>query len=675
METQIQLHIEARESFADGMVFADSGPYERLWGRVEFALDPSSARYDQVVDIEHAPRRADGTVEFSTDIYILKPVELARGNGRLIYEVNNRGTKLLLQFLNDGLQHEQPASEAHGGNGFLMRRGYTVVWSGWQGDVLGLEGRLSMQLPVATRDGKAITGVVRTEFAPGYEGTGYALNQNFGNREGIFSIPLSGNAYTASYETTSLDTSKASLTVREYETDPRLPIPPQEWKFARLDDAGSVVESKTDCLLPDGFKRGWIYELMYSATNPVVMGLGFTGVRDLIDWLRHDKLDVAGNPNPLRESEVGIEKAYAWGCSQSARFLREFVYRGYNEDRAGNAVFEGVCPFVSGAGRVALNYRFAQPGRYPRQHFDHLFPSDQFPFAYPVIFDPLTGKNDGILQRPSSDPFVLHTQSASEYWQRRGSLVHTDVMGEDLEDHEKARVYLFASAEHAPDPLQVPRDELARYPTNPLNVGALLRAMQDNLDDWVSRGVVPPDSRVPRREDATAVSGEQVRASFPVVPEVDTLPSPNRLFVQDHGEDFEAGLFSLEPPTEDQEREYAVLVPSVDQDGNDIPGIRGPGLAVPFATYTGWNFRRLGEAEHSMAAVYGSYLAFPATESERAENKDSRVSLETRYPNLDEYVARVTEAARGLVEQRLLLEEDAERFIALARSVGPRPAI
>ena len=326
---------------------------------------------------------------------------------------------------------------------------------------------------------------------------------------------MSGNAYTQGYETASLDPAKATLTFREYETDPRVPVRPEDWSFAGLDEAGEVVESATDCLLPAGFRRGWIYELLYTAKNPLVMGLGFTGVRDLIDWLRHDDVDSDGAPNPLRESGTGIEKAYGWGCSQSARFLREFVYRGYNEDRGGKAVFDGICPFVAGAGRVTLNYRFAQPGRYPRQHFDHLFPSDQFPFAYSVIDDPLTGQTDGILKRPESDPFVVHTQASSEYWQRRGSLVHTDVMGEDLADHEKSRVYLFASAEHAPDPLQGPREGLARYPTNPLDVGSLLRAMQDNLDDWVTRGTLPPESRVPRRGDGTALSGDEVLGSFP----------------------------------------------------------------------------------------------------------------------------------------------------------------
>ena len=573
--------LKGREPFATATTFGEVGAYERLWGKVEFAVDPKSPRYRCLVDIEHAPRDANGLVTFSTDFYMLKPIELERGNARLIYEVNNRGAKLLLQFLNDAVQDEHPATLEHAGNEFLMRRGYTLVWSGWQGDILPVEGRMAMRLPVATNEGDLITGVVRTEFAPGYEGTGYALNQSYDHHEGIFSIPLSGNAYTRGYETVSRDTVEASLTCREYETDPRLAVPPEDWAFACLDEAGNAVESTTDCLLPGGFKPGWIYELVYTAKNPLLMGLGFTGVRDLIDWLRHDDLDTDGTPNPLRESGAGIEKAYAWGCSQSARYLREFIYRGYNVDRSGDAVFDGVCPFVAGAGRVALNYRFAQPGRYPRQHYDHLYPSDQFPFAYPVIHDPLTGKTDGILKRPESDPFVLHTQSSSEYWQRRGSLVHTDVTGEDLADHEKARVYLFASAEHAPDPLEGPREGLARYPTNPLEVGALLRAMQDNLDDWVSRGIAPPDSRVPSRNDASAVTAEEVRTVFPTFVAVKPPGSANRLFVQDHGEDFEDGVFSIEPPTEDRGREYVVLVPSVDPDGNDIPGIRAPGWQYP----------------------------------------------------------------------------------------------
>ena len=666
LETQITLRTHGRESFADDAEFGDSGRYERLWGEVEFAVDPTAPQYRDIVDLDLAPARADGRVEYSTDFYMLRPAEFQRGNGRLLFEVINRGTKLLLNLVNDAVQLERPGALEHAGNGYLLRRGYTLLWSGWQGDILPGAGRMTMRLPTPLRDARPVTGIVRTEFAPGYAGTGYFVSQKLGQREGIFSIPLSGNDYTESYETNSLDTAGATLTCREYETDSREVIPPGDWSFARLDGSGATLPSSKHCFLSTGFRRGWIYELIYTAKNPPVLGLGFTGVRDLVSFLRHASHDAAGSINPLREGDLGVEKAYAWGCSQSARYLREFVYRGFNEDQLQRPVFDGINPFVSGAGRITLNYRFAQPGRYPRQHYDHLYASDQFPFAYPTITDPLTGQTDGILKRPRTDPYVIHTQSSSEYWQRRGSLVHTDSAGGDLRDHEKARVYLLSSAEHAANPIEEPDTDLARFPTNPLNVSALQRAMLDNLDAWVTNGTLPPDSRVPTRREDTAVSASGVASMFPSIPNASPPTEHNRLFVQDHGDQLEAGLFSLEPPRELLDKEYVVLLPSVDDAGNEVPGIRGVELEVPTATYTGWNYRRMGEAERSMAAVHGSYLPFAPDKTTRESTGDSRSSLEERYESNAAYVQSIEQATARLVEERLLLEEDRQLFIARA---------
>ena len=658
--TQIHLQINTREPFADGIEFGDVGPYERVVGKVHFAVDPDSPAYSSVVDIRFAPRNTDGLVEFSTNFFILKPIDMSRGNRRLVYDVNNRGNKLLVHFLNDAPLSDDPSSPEHAGNGFLMRRGYTVLWSGWQGNLLSGDHRMAMDLPIASKNGTPITGPVRAEFSPGDEITRLDA--------GARCMPLSGNAYTQGYPTASLDTSNAFFTYREYETDPRIPIPPDAWQFAKLDSSGKFVPSPTDVYLSQGFKTGWIYELVYTAKDPLVMGLGFTGLRDLISFLINDEADSEGALNPVRDNDSGIEKAYGWGCSQSARFLREFVYRGFNEDAQGRQVFAGISPFVSGGGRVFVNYRFSQPGRYPRQHYDHLYPSDQFPHAYPITTDALTGSTDGILKRPATDPLVIHTQSSSEYWNRRGSLVHTDSLGNDLLDHERSRVYLFSSAEHSPDHIKGPIFDQFRHTSNPLNVTALLRAMLDNLDDWATHDTSPPDSRVPTREAETSVPADVSNTRFPAIPGVRPPTSPNRLYVQDHGPDFDQGVLTVEPPTEDKEKEYTVLVPQVDSDGNDIPGIRGPELEVPLATYTGWNFRPQGAAEEAMAAVNGSYLPFAVTRAERLEKGDPRPSLEERYGSRARYVKLVALASQRLVEQRLILEEDADRFVEWAMS-------
>ena len=659
---QIRFQIHTRAPFANGTDFGDVGPYEKIVGRVDFAVNPDSPAFSSVVDIQHAPRNEDGLVEYSTDFFMLKPVNMARGNRRLVYDVNNRGTKLLVHFLNDAPQVDDPTGIKDAGNGFLMRRGYTILWSGWQGDLLLGGHRMTMRLPVASMNGTPITGPVRTEFSPGDALTKLRTAPK------IVSMPLSGNAYTWAYKPVSLDTAEAVFTYRNYETDPRIPIPPDAWQFAKPDSSGNPVPSPNDVYLPEGFKPGWIYELVYTAKDPLVMGLGFTGVRDLISFLLNDEADTGDLPNPVRDNGAGIERAYGWGCSQSARFLREFTYRGFNEDAEGRQVFAGISPFVSGGGRVFVNYRFSQPGRYPRQHYDHLYPSDQFPHAYSVTTDAITGETDGILKRPETDPLVIHTQSASEYWQRRGSLVHTDSLGNDLPDHERSRVYLFSSAEHSPDHVEGPDYQSFKHPTNPLNVTAFLRAMLDNLDAWVTDGTLPPDSRVPTRDSETSVPPENVNAVFPGIPGVNPPTAPNRLFVQDHGPDFDNGILSVEPPVEDKSSQYTVLVPQVAPDGNDLPGIRGPELEVPLATYTGWNFRLPGQAENAMAAVYGSYLHFAKTRDERIANGDPRPSIEERYGSRPSYVRLVSLACQRLLQERLILEEDADRFVQKAMS-------
>ena len=652
MNTQIRLRIDIREPFAGGMEFGDVGPYECLSGRVLFAIDPDASNNQTVVDLDHAPRNSSGLVEYAADFYILKPAELARGNRRLIYDVNNRGSKRVLQFFNDGIHDNEPSSVEHAGNGFLMRQGYTIIWSGWQGDILPGQGRMTMTLPIATENGREITGVVRSEFIAG--------------EPGALVYPLSGNEFTQSYEAISLDTAQATLTYREYERDPRNRIAPADWQFAKLDEGGKAIPSATHCYLPVGFQPGWIYELIYMSKNPLVLGLGFTGVRELLSFLLHANVDADGTPNPLKENNAGIAKAYAWGRSQSGRFLREFVYRGFNEDLQGRRVFDAISPHVSGGGRVALNYRFAQPDRYPRQHAGHLYPSDQFPFAYTVAKDPVSGKTDGILKRPDTDPLVIHTQTSSEYWERRGSLVHTDSLGNDLDQHERTRVYLFSSSQHNASPNSDPQYGVHRHPTNPLNTSPLLRALLVAMDTWATSGTPPPDSRVPTRTGETAVPAELVKGLFPNIPGITCPDEPSRLYLQDYGPNFDRGIISNEPPEEDISREYTVLVPQVDADGNDIPGIRTPHVEVPLATFTGWNFRPEGAAEKALSGVIGSYLPFAATEEKRRATGDPRPSVQERYRSRAHYVRAIARVAQRLVDQRLLLEEDADRYVEQA---------
>ena len=652
MDTQVRLTVETRELFADGMPFGDVGPYERLVGRVEFAVDPEAAAYRNVVDVQYAPRDATGRVTYATPWYMLKPCERDRGNRRLIYDVVNRGNKRLVQFFNDAVHSNTPKSMAHAGNGFLLRRGYTIVWCGWQGDLAPGDGRLGLDAPVASTADGSITGLVRAEF--------------IANEPGILTVPLSGNAYTRSYAAATLETGAATLTRREYASDTRQPIASDAWRFASLDDRGTPQPSATDCYVPAGFRPGWIYELVYSARDPLVLGLGFTAVRDLISLFRYASHDTVGTPNPLWQDAPGIEQAYAWGRSQSGRFLRAFVHQGWNEDAQARRVFDGVWPHVTGAGRLALNYRFAQPDRYPRQREDHLYASDQFPFAYATTTDPWTGKTDAILQRPMTDPLVIHTQTSSEYWQRRGSLVHTDAFGQDLPAHPQARIYLFASSQHHAAPGAPPVQGPHCHLSNPLNTSPLLRALLDALDRWVTDGVSPPASRIPTRAAGTLVPAPVVQAQFPCIPGVRCPGVPNRLYVQEYGPEFGHGHITQEPPVEVRTQEYAVLVPTVDADGNEVAGIRTPHVAVPLATFTGWNPRAEGYGYPELMSIIGSYLPFARTVEERLVGGDTRPAVEERYHSLPAYVRRMAQVVAQLVQDRLLLDEDADRYIAEA---------
>jgi hypothetical protein len=321
---------------------------------------------------------------------------------------------------------------------------------------------------------------------------------------------------------------------------------------------------------------------------------------------------------------------------------------------------------VTGGGRLALNLRFAHPDRYPRQHEQHLYPSDQFPFAYTQSTDPWSGQTDAILKRPATDPLIVHTQTASEYWQRRGSLVHTDAYGMDLPDHPHAQIFFFASSQHRAVPNGPPESGPHQNLSNPLNTSTLLRALLDQLDAWATEGIPPTESRVPRRANGTLVTAETVRQNFPRIDDVETPDEPSRLLLQDYGPEFAQGLIANHPPRVDATQEYAVLVPSIDADGNDIPGLRTPDVRVPLATYTGWNLRANGSGTKAMYSIVGSYIAFAATEVEREARGDARPALSERYRSKADYVSRVALAVRELVERRLLLPEDGDRYVEAA---------
>jgi hypothetical protein len=662
----LAVSIEDRVVFADGEAFADAGPYERLTGRVHFRVDSRAGRHPPVTDLDKAPRNPGGLVEFAADFCLLKPVESRRGNGRVFFDYGNRGNKRALQFFNDAVGSNGPISREHAGNGFLMRRGYTIAWLGWQGDLFPGEGRMVIDAPVATDGGRPITGRVRAEY--------------FVNEPGIAVLPLSGLAPARSYPAVDLDTRKAQLTRRRYADSRREEISSEAWSFARLEESASVdgagrdravVPSNGHLFLHEGFETGWIYELIYEARDPLVLGLGHLAVRDFVSFLKHGDRDAEGRANPLRADGARIEKAYAWGRSQTGRCIRDFVHLGFNADAEGRRVFDGVMPHVAGAGKMWLNHRFAQIAVLPGQEYEnHFTPVDRFPFSYARSTDHLTGREDAILKRPETDPLVIHTDSSSEYWHRRASLVHTDTHGRDLKQPETVRIYCWASSQHYASPLVAqPERGIAVNFHNTVATSMFFRANLDALDRWATDGTPPPPSRVPSRHDGTLVTVEEWRAGFPAIPGVALPRGPSRLERLDFGPEIERG-FIEEPPRPIGDEAYPVLVPAADADGNDRAGVRAPMVEAPLGTYVGWNLRRPELGHGAMLGITGSYIPFPETADERRQTGDPRRAILERYPDAAHYADEIRKAAEALVAAGFMLEEDVERAVAAAAAWG-----
>lgn len=641
----MKLEITDRRPFAGGTGFGEAGAYEIIKGRAYHGVDPRAPGQRPIVDIDLAPVGVDGLVNYATDVFILKPVEMARGNRRLFFDWGNRGNKRALQFFNDAVHSNDPSTASHAGNGFLFRRGYSVVFGAWQGDLLPGDGRMLLDLPAVP-----VRGRVRTEII---------------GRAGVDTMPLSGWPSTRSHPAVSLDTTKASLVRRRYPGSPAETLHPSAWCFARTqggsgqDGQGAeraIVACRESIHLPGGFQPGWIYELIYEGEVPLVLGLGHAAVRDLVSFLRFD----AGSPLG------GIERAYGWGRSQTGRAIRDFIYHGFNEDEAGRKVFDGLLPHVAGAGRLDTS-RFANLTDAAGQQYEvHHKPADVFPFAYAESTDHITGRTDAILKRTASDPLVIHTQSATEYWQRRGALVHTDTRGRDLAIPEGVRVFFWAGSQHSADPLLgAPGRGVCQNLMNVVATSALFRAMLDAMDRWASEGVLPPESRIPLVADGTLVSMEQWRRQFPAIPGVAVPREPCDLPVLDWGAEAGRGILR-EPPVVDMSQHYAVLVPAVDRDGNDIAGVRAPMVAAPLATYTGWNLRGRGHGHGAMHEFSGSTIPFADSAEERAMTGDPRPAISERYGDRDAYVAAISAAASVLSQARLLLAEDVTRAEAAA---------
>lgn len=651
---QIRFEFVSKTPFAGGISFGNVGPYERLLGAAYFAIDPDEKELPFICDLEFAPRNPDGLVEFKTILDVVKPVDLNRGNRKLLFDFSNRGGRGAFTRLNDGGGADL-TKESYAGSGFLNRHGYTVVCAGWQGDLINTGTNVVAFLPEARQNGQPLRGKVRQEF--------------ISDKRGVLSMPVSGAANIRCYPV--LNRATATLTMREKEADPRVAVPASEWELAKTKETDGNVQitpSNTDLYVKGGFKPGWIYELIYDTEGSRVMGLGFLGLRDLVSFLRHGKADASGLANPL----AGFaDKAYGYGASLAGRVVREFIYEGWNRDAEGRKVFDAVITHT-GIGRLYFNTRFAQVGRYPRQHEEHSWPSERYPFNFTPIPDPFTRKLDSVLKRPDTDPLIIHSHTGGEYWERHGSMTHTDPRdGSDVEIPANVRMYALAGAPHAAIAADNPR-WIGQLPPNNISPQPFLRACFTLMDRWATTGEAPPPSRVPRRSDGTLVSPEEALKRFPKIPGVNLPATPSRLPYWNYGPNFDdRGFMSVFPPEAVKGKEYPVQVPQVDADGNDMGGVRYPDMQVPIGTYLGWALRKAGFAEGELVSTNGCIVTFARAKAERKAKGDPRLSIEERYTSHQEYIEAVKRAVDGLVKEGLMLQEDGDRYVDAARRKNP----
>ena len=619
------------------------GQYEKIVGMAYGELDPNDPKNAVIVDIQLAPRNAAGKVEYSHTFYILKPMDLAKGAHKLLYEPPNRGGKTISGF-NRGVGGNDPGAVTDANalaNAFLMPRGYSIAFSGWDFAAGTNTANFNsiINLPVAKNaDGSSITG-------PSYE---YMV---FGN--------ATTTSYTLNYKAATLDKSKAVLTNRAKLNDTPVVIPSTGWDY---NADGSAIG-----LVGKAFNQADIYEFSYTAKDPSVNGIGFAAVRDFVAWLRFGTTDDVGTANPLAGD---VRRVYTEVLSQPGRLLNDFRNLGFNQAETGQKVFDGHMQWIAAADGLNLNLRFSQPGRTERNRQDHLYAEGIFPFANESTTDHITGKTAGRYDKctlTNTCPYAMEIYSANEYWVKAASLFHTNTQGTaDLPGHALTRLYFVSSMQHGAGNGNA-KGNCQQF-QNPLDSAPIQRALFVAMENWAERGVAPPASRVPRLADGTLVPPlPQAGMGFPTIPGVTYNGLMTTRYLFNYGPRFNQGIMDLNPPTVSAPYQnnpvngpiYNNMIPKTDADGNDIAGVRLPELRVPLNTYTGWALRAAGQGENDGCEAAGQRIPFPTTKAARESSGDPRLSIQERYPNFLDYYYKVTQAVNDFVAEGFLLVEDA----------------
>ena len=628
-----------RTDVLGGKAFGNAGAYERITGRIYFSLAVNNPHNQRIVDLGNAVNLKKGEVEFSADFIAVQPKDAHKGNGSMLLEVPNRGRGRILSLVDGG--DWDLAADA--GDAWLLRSGFTVVSLGWQWDAAGADA-LRFSAPLAKENGKTITGLLRGDLMPS---------------KVMAEIPLGhlilGNIGGSEYPVAAPDDPRNVLTIRDSRNGQRTIIPRSEWQFAQIVD-GKLAPSDRHIHLNGGFQPGKIYEYVYVVADPVVAGGGFAAIRDFASYAKHDSNAV-----------TPAARVYGEGISQNGRFLRDFLYQGFNADQQGRIALDGVLAHVAGAGRGSFNCRFAQPSRDAQPTSSIFFPTDIFPFTDLPENDPVSGESGGLLDRAVAEkvvPRIFFSNTSYEYWGRVAALIHVSVDGKhDAPISDNVRIYHFTGLQHFSGPFPPAKgklDLLGQQPQSPLPVKYFWRAMIANMDAWVRNGLLPPPSSYPKIADGTLVPLQDYAP--PAIPGVNRPHEANQAWRVDFGTNWRDGILSIQPPKVSEP--FPVLVPQVDADGNERDGVRLPEITVPLATYASWNLRdpSIGAPDQRVSFEL-SYLPFPKTAAERQTTGDPRKSIAERYSDRETYLTRYHAAVEDLVKQRWILPEDRDAIV------------
>ena len=630
----VGVEIASRTDVLNGTPFGGAGAYERITGKIRFALPVANPHNLRIVDLSNAVNLKNGEVEFSSDFIAVRPKDTRKGNGSMVLEVPNRGRGRILSLVDGG---DWDLSN-NAGDSWLLRNGFTIVTLGWQWDAAGADA-LRLYAPVAKEKGQTITGLLRGDLMPSTL---------------MPEIPLGhlivGNIGGTEYPVAAPDDPRNVLTVRDSRDSPRTLIPRAEWQFAHTVD-GKLTPSDRHIHLNGGFQPGKIYEYVHVVADPVVAGGSFAAIRDFASYAKH-----------APDAITPAVRIYGEGISQNGRFLRDFLYQGFNADEDGGIALDGVLAHVAGAGRGSFNYRFAQPSRDAQPTSSIFFPTDIAPFTDQPQKDPVTGDVGGLLDRATADkvvPKIFFSNTSYEYWGRAAALIHISPDGkQDVPISDRVRIYHFTGLQHFSGPFPPEKgkqDLLGQQPQSPLPVKYFWRAMIANMDAWVRSNTLPPASSYPKIAQGTLVPLRDY--ALPAIPGVNRPHEANEARRLDFGPNWREGVLANQPPEVGEP--FPVLVPQVDGDGNERDGVRLPEITVPLATYTSWNLRdpSIG-APDQRVAFEASYIPFPKTKLERRNAGDPRKSVAERYSSREDYLSRYRNAVDELVEQRWILPED-----------------